>query len=70
MNFGDALALLERARQLRRRCWHDGEYLVIRPDLGTTAPYLSLWNPGGTVSVPWTATHADLLGDDWELLHG
>lgn len=70
MNFGQALTELRSGIRVTRRGWNGpGQYIALqRPDehSANTLPYLWIHTVQGD-RVPWVASQADMLADDWEL---
>lgn len=77
MDFEQALAAVKNGRRARRREWDGTWILLVAPSYydvdsrvpvepGRRRPWLGLRTPDGGIE-PWTASHADLLADDWSL---
>jgi hypothetical protein len=68
MTFGDALALLKQGKKVARSKWEStGLHLELQvPDQGSKMknPYIYVASSKSAI-MPWTASHADLLQDDW-----
>lgn len=71
-DFGTAIALLkQRGAFVRRRGWrarfltlvHGDAYTA--PPMAKREPWLGLVTAGGAI-VPWTASHGDVLAEDWQ----
>lgn len=73
MNFSQALDLLKAGGEATRTGWN-GKDMYVKLQLPEahsklTAPYLYL--TAGSVVVPWVASQADVLGEDWApAVHG
>jgi len=71
--FGDAIECLKKGNSVVRAGWNGkGMYLELQvPDEYSkmTVPYIYIKAADGTV-VPWLASQADMLADDWEVVHG
>ena len=72
-NFGQALCLLRAGTKMRRTGWNGkGMWIDIQfPDAGSkmTEPYIYMRTAQGGL-VPWLASQADILTNDWEIAHG
>lgn len=66
--FGEALAALRAGKKVTRRGWNGrGMHLELQvPDANSKMkrPYIFI-HPSAEYVVPWVASHADLLGEDW-----
>lgn len=66
--FGRALELLDAPRRVARLGWNGkGQYLgLARPDAhsANTLPYIYIATVRGE-RVPWVASHADMMAQDW-----
>jgi hypothetical protein len=71
MGFGQALEALKAGRRVARNGWNGkGMWLELqRPDEHSKMkrPYIFI-HPSPEFVVPWVASHADLLGEDWVAL--
>lgn len=71
LSFGEALAHLKDGAKVARDGWNGkGMWLELqRPDEHSKMkrPYIFI-NPGPEYVVPWVASQADLLADDWRVL--
>lgn len=71
LDFGTALRFIRAGYRARRTGWNGkGMWIALqRPDAGSkmTRPYIYMSTADGGL-VPWLASQADLLTDDWELL--
>lgn len=69
MNFSQALELIKSGSKVSRTGWNGkGMYLELQtPDAHSkmSLPYIYLVTVQATL-VPWSASQADLLADDWE----
>lgn len=76
LDFGDALRCLKASSRVSRPSWN-GKSMFLqlqRPDEHSkmTLPYIYIENPVGHPAypngckVPWLASQADLLAEDWE----
>lgn len=68
MNFGEALQELKGRKKVSRQGWNGkGMFLELQvPDEHSKMkrPYIFI-NPGPEWVVPWVASQADLLSEDW-----
>ena len=68
LNFGEALALLKQEKRVGRAGWNGkGQFLElqVRTDLSKmTLSYIYITTVQGDL-VPWIASQADLLEEDW-----
>lgn len=66
--FSSALRKLKAGRKVARKNWNGkGMHLELQtPDVNSKMkrPYIFIV-PSAEYVVPWVASHADLLGDDW-----
>lgn len=69
MKFEEALPLIRAEKALTRRGWPALHQWVSLCKSEFYRPFLSFRTVGGDY-VPWTATHADLLANDWEVYDG
>lgn len=74
MDFGEALRRLSAGERVFRSGWYGKHYLRLhRPSIAepSTQPYILIVTQSGTV-VPWLASQADVLAQDWraDLLDG
>ena len=71
MDFGDAIRELKAGRRVTRPGWNGkGMWLGLqRPDESSkmTQPYIYMYTAQGDL-IPWLASQADMLADDWMLL--
>lgn len=71
MNFGQAIELLKSGLRVCRQGWNGKNmYLELqRPDAHSkmTLPYIFMFTVQGDL-VPWLASQADVLSEDWEVL--
>ncbi len=69
MNFGEALSMLKKGFKLYRTNWNGkGMYIELQePDANSkmSYPYIYMKTVDGGL-IPWTASQADLLVEDWE----
>lgn len=69
MNFSQALELIKEGKKVSREGWNGKEmYLELQvPDEHSKMkrPYIYIV-PGEEWVVPWVASQADLLGEDWQ----
>lgn len=72
-DFGWALGCLRAGYRLTREGWNGrGMWIALqRPDAGSkmTQPYLYMKTATGGL-VPWLASQADLLSEDWRIIDG
>ena len=69
-SFGAALKLMNGGRKVRRRGWKENMWIAIQlPGHKSimTLPFIYI-NVVQDKVVPWTATHLDLLSNDWEMI--
>ncbi len=74
MNFGHALIELKAGGTVKRTGWN-GKRQFLRLQVPTsshsfmTEPYIYMWieatAPAPDVRIPWLASQADMLADDW-----
>lgn len=67
MNFGNALLALKSGQRVTRVGWQGRTWLRLqRPDAASkmTLPYIYERTSHGDL-VPWVASHADVLAEDW-----
>lgn len=73
MNFGQAIAVLKAGGKVRRAGWNGkGMWLHLQvPDDHSKMqrPYIYM-KPADDLLVPWLASQADMLSDDWEMVEG
>ena len=71
MNFGAAIEELKAGGKVARQGWNGkGMWLeLLVPDAHSkmTRPYIFI-NPGPDWVVPWVASQADILGEDWVIV--
>ena len=71
MNFSEALSALKEGKKISRDGWNGkGMYLELQiPDENSKMkrPYIYIV-PGPEWIVPWVASQADLLNDDWQII--
>lgn len=76
MSFGDAIAALKAGKRVARAGWNGkGMFLFLVPGgymdhphfNGQALPYIAMKTVQGD-SVPWLASQADVLSEDWELV--
>ena len=71
MNFGQALEALKEGKSVSREGWNGkGMFLTLqRPDENSKMkrPYIFI-TPDAEHVVPWVASQADLLGEDWSVV--
>jgi hypothetical protein len=71
MNFSEALSTLKEGKKISRDGWNGkGMYLELQiPDENSKMkrPYIYIV-PGPEWIVPWVASQADLLSDDWQIV--
>lgn len=69
--FGEAITHLKAGGAVRRSGWNGKmmELRLQRPDAHSkmTLPYIYIRTVQGDL-IPWLASQADVLGEDWELL--
>lgn len=69
MNFEGALCLLKQGYIVRRRGWNAPHVIALQvPDQYSKMqqPYLYIVPAGCQQPVPWVASQADLMAEDWE----
>lgn len=70
MNFGEAIQAMKLGKKVCRNGWNGkGVWLAIQnPDEHSkmTGPYIYMKTAQDDL-IPWLASHADMLADDWEL---
>ena len=70
MNFGDAIAALKSGQKVQRSGWNGkGMFLELQvPDENSkmTLPYIYMFTVSGDL-VPWLASQADMLSEDWSV---
>jgi len=68
LNFESALKKLKNRKAMARRGWNGrGMYVMLQlPDEGSkmALPYIAI-KTADNKTVPWVASHTDLLSDDW-----
>lgn len=74
LDFGEAVRAMKKGHKVRRKGWN-GKNMWIRitnpPENARyvpgcmTLPYISMFTAQGDL-VPWLASQADMLGEDWE----
>lgn len=68
--FSDALIYLKQDAPVCRQGWYGKHYLKLHTpsqDEPSTQPYIVIFTHHGAV-VPWLASQADLLAEDWRVL--
>jgi hypothetical protein len=77
MNFGEALAVLKIGKKVQREGWNGkGLWLELQtPDENSkmTLPYIFINYPEDAINTPgargpWSATQADMLSEDWQVV--
>lgn len=65
-SFGEAIYNLKQGKRVYRRGWHtQGMYLeLFKPLTKGSRPFVFLTLPEGDI-IPWTASQADMLEEDW-----
>lgn len=68
VNFGTALSLLKMGARVSRERWNGkGQYLELQqPEGKITQPFISIRTVQGD-RIPWVASQADLLAEDWDI---
>ena len=73
MDFGQAITALKEGEKVRRAGWNGrGMWLALQvPDEHSKMqqPYIYICPVDGQL-VPWLASQADMLSDDWEITEG
>lgn len=70
MNFGEAVLALKGGAGVQRSTWPSDMVLCIysaEPEEGDTFTRDFILLRSRDECVPWTASHSDLLADDWQL---
>jgi hypothetical protein len=70
MDFGEALKILKKGREVTRDAWTDQRIAIQTPNVESamTLPHLCI-KTGQLHVLPWAASHADLLAEDWEAVN-
>lgn len=82
MNFSDALNLLKDGKKLKRSDWNGKNQYIELVNVSSITPYDSSFptiddinckcvaiSNENTVQVGWVCSQADLLAEDWEVIH-